>query len=364
MSIRIKGNEIKSIEHPMSDALSKRECNGCEHLYYNIVIPHIPGETVTKAVYRKQNTVPILDNPHYYNVSIARFRIGTNQVPIFISTFAVPQSIVGETVYRVTLVNNGNIETVPIIASQTTIPGGLPSPFYYTYTRFLKEVNTAINTAFNNLSAGPGLPAGSLIPYITFDQSQNVFTIHAQTAFYDDDEPDINRIDIFFNNELLQLLFFGNQYYRNGFNGNTDLLARISFYNTFNNIDAGYYHNVQDYSILGIWNSFKSLQIVSNLPIQNEFTENNYERQSGITTSQNILKDFIVLYSGDEVARTTIDYTVSEYEYIDLKGVEPIRNIEISIFWVDTSGNQYPLVLGPGESVDIKLMFKKKDISY
>jgi len=363
MSIRIKKN---TIGHPTSNGLQSKQCNGCEHLYYNITIPHNKDEKFTEAVYRKNNTEPILSNPEDYNVSIARFSIGTNQVPIFVAEPVIDG--LDELVYKVSLTYDTHVSTINIINTQSSFDGSsLVKYFYYSYSRFLKEVNTAINSAFINLDAmvPGGLPALSEPPYMTFNQSQNVFSIVAQTSNYADNLPDNQRIDIWFNYELEPLLAggFDTDYYFNGRGGNIDLISKFKFYDKFNNIDSGYFIDVQDYSILSFWNSFRSLQITSNLPIQQEFIENDFAN-SNSTTSQNILKDFIVLYTGDEVARTTVDYTINDYEYIDLKGVEPIRNIDINIFWVDKKGKQYPLFLGVGESCQIKLLFKKKDITY
>jgi hypothetical protein len=365
MSIRIRktdtiSDEEKNDIHPKG----VKYCKDCLHLYYNIMIPHKPEELYTPAIYKKNNTEPILQTPHHYELAIVRFSIGTGNIPILIAEPVSEGS--NNLVYTFSLEYNGNVSTSNVKYEDIPISGTY-NPFkyfIYTYSRFLKAVNEALIECFNNL---PIVPVGSAPPLITFDPITKLFTITAPTAYYNEllGAP----ISVFMNTKS-EALFPSwdtvNHLPTKGLNGNIDLAYRIRFYDKGNNIDGADYVIIQDYEMLTRWNSFKSVQITSNLPIQNEYTENNCNTVDfAKTNSQNILKDYIVLYQeSSSVARTTIDYTTKDLEYIDLKGVDPIRNIEVNIFWVDQNGKQYPLYLTNNETVMIKLLFKNKDQFY
>lgn len=361
MSIR-----IRKLEEQVNDRIDPHPkgltFGGQDHIYYNITIPHRSKDQFTRAYYQKNNTEPILNIPHHYSLAITRFSISTGTVPILVAEPLDGSNPTTTLIYSFGFEYDGNVEIANVIYEE---PVNCERYFYYTYSRFLKTVNETIRFAFANIPGGT--PAGSEPPLITFDPTTKLFTITAQTAFYDEDV--ITPIRFFMNSKSESLFPSWDTipYIKcGGYNGNSELAFMIRFYDKGNNISGDNYVIEQDYEMLTRWNSFKSLQITSNLPIQNEYIENDYNSiDSGKTTSQNILKDFIVLYQeGSSVARTTIDYTTKELDYIDLKGVEPIRNIEINVFWVDNNGKQYPLYLGLNESVLIKLMFKNKEQFY
>jgi hypothetical protein len=365
MSIRIRKADTTQEEEKLDiHPKGVKYCKDCYHLYYNVVIPHRPNELFTPAVYKKNNTEPILQVPHHYQLAITRFSIGVGNIPILIAEPVSQGS--NDLVYTFSLEYGGNIATENVIYEDIPVSGSY-NPFkyfIYTYSRFLKAVNTALLACFTALSI---VPVGSAPPLITFDPVTKLFTIVAQTIHYGEDVGTPIRV---YMNGKSESLFPSwdtvNYLATTGLNGNPNLAYRIRFYDKGDNIDAGNYIMVQDYEMLTRWNSFKAIQITSNLPIQNEYTENDYQTPDcDKTTSQNILKDFIILYQeSGSVARTTIDYSTKELEYIDMKGVDPLRNIEINIFWIDQNGKQYPLFLTNNETVLIKLMFKNKDQFY
>lgn len=368
MSIRIRQKEEEPNEridiHPKGTSV----CRDCNHLYYNITIAHKASEQYTRATYKKNNTEPILYLPHHYSLAITRFSIGTGTIPVLVAEPRGGGNPAEQLAYSFSIGYNGEHRTVFMEFEVPTVTVDIKNfYFYYTYSRFLKAVNKALSDAYNlALAEIAGFPV-SVAPLITFDPVTKLFTITAPTADYT--EGIGPPIEVYMNAKA-EALFSSwdtiNYFNQGGFNDEPELAYRIRFYDKGNNIDGLNYKIEQDYEMLTRWNSFKSLQITSNLPIQNEFIENDYNSlDSSKTTTQNILKDYIVLYQeGSSVARTTIDYTNKELEYIDLKGVEPIRDIEVSVFWVDQNGKQYPLYLANNETVLIKLLFKNKEQFY
>lgn len=68
------------------------------------------------------------------------------------------------------------------------------------------------------------------------------------------------------------------------------------------------------------------------------------------------------IQSNDQGFRPNVLYSPSaQFRYIDLTGNQPIRNIDISIFWRSTTGALIPMVLASGAQASIKLLFEKKD---
>ena len=68
------------------------------------------------------------------------------------------------------------------------------------------------------------------------------------------------------------------------------------------------------------------------------------------------------IQSNDQGFRPNVLYTpTAEFRRIDLTGNQPIRNIDISVFWRSTTGALIPMVLASGAQASIKLLFEKKD---
>lgn len=52
----------------------------------------------------------------------------------------------------------------------------------------------------------------------------------------------------------------------------------------------------------------------------------------------------------------------AQYRFIDLFGNAPLHQLDIQCFWKDRYGNAFPLVLAPGASASIKILFQKKGL--
>jgi hypothetical protein len=52
----------------------------------------------------------------------------------------------------------------------------------------------------------------------------------------------------------------------------------------------------------------------------------------------------------------------AQYRLIDMYGNAPLHQLDIQCFWKDRYGNAFPLVLAPGSSANIKLLFQKKSL--
>ena len=335
-------------------------CTECDFQYYNITIPH-KGDIndISLATQIRNNSIPILENPQEYKLSISRLSIPLSDIPIFLAEPITNGS--NQLIYTVSLEYNGDIQTVSLTYISTSI-GILPSSpryyYVYTYTLMVEMANIALAQAFNNLSAPP---VGSEPPYFTFDPITQLFSLNAQSSFYD--ETLTQPIKVYGNSSFLDKFdgILGNFNFNNT---NPDLLFQYRIFNKKNNIEGSNYFMKQDYNTLSRWNSLRSIQITSNLPINNEFVDTDYDDITGkATKSENILRDFSIFYNEfNSIARTTVDFQVDEFNYIDLKGLEPIRDIQVNIYWLDKKGVRRPILIRYDEAAHIKLMFKKKDL--
>jgi len=385
-----------------------------DRIYFNIVIPFSDryGNGQTPAYYQQQLDEAIVNKPKDYYLSIVRFQIPTQTIPILIpqvlnyntspqplnSNVAIPNTNPNILRYSVTL-SWGNPATpgATVYSEQTFVtfipyntknpqppnlsaqnPAPTITPYYYIfrYTDFLEMVNNALASAFTNLAGLTVLPVGSRAPYLIFDPATELISLIAQTAHYNQNlgggsPSPINRISIFFNNYLSDLLDGLSYTYNPQTAFGRDYMLNV--YNQFNNfynppflaptIPPEYFSMTQDYRTLVNWNSFKSLQIVSNLlPVRQEIIPRPIDGiNNGRVNTQGILKDFIPLVELGPEARTTVQYSLNgPYQLIDLYGEVPITKIDMQVYWTDQYENQYPLYIDTNQTLTLKMVFIKK----
>ncbi len=79
------------------------------------------------------------------------------------------------------------------------------------------------------------------------------------------------------------------------------------------------------------------------------------------SASQPILTDFqISVTDGPEARSYAQFFPQGEYRLIDLMGTDDLRDIQIDVYWQDKFLNLYPIFINPLDTLDIKLLFRKK----
>lgn len=332
-----------------------------QNQYLNLRIANQTVVPFTEAIYSKNNTNPILYQPYLYKLSVDRFQIPVDTIPLLI---AEPASV-GSTnlIYEFTVIGNAGT-TLSIVNYLPSDPSLSPSNaryyYIYTYSRFIQMLNNAL--AFGYISSG-GLAL--VPPHFEFDPiSQKLSLVVPQ----DDFDPNINPtpFKIQFNYPLLR--FFA------GFQ--VDVIQQgiqyeFSIYNRYNNIvdvivatgpivTEPYLAMLPDINTLSRWNALSTVLITTNLPVNQQYVESG--DQNSATNIQPILTDFIVLYpDNNSYAATTLDLTNDERSYYDLYGSSPIRNIQLQVFWTDYKGSTYPLYLSKDTAITMKLLFRVRD---
>lgn len=376
------------------DPVKYNRAEGDDVIYFNINIPFAPNDIgQSPAIFSQQLNLPIVYSPDEYYLAIVRFRVPTAAIPIFIAPiqpnlppyfntnvgngapmiFSVSLSFMGVTSPQ-TFVNF--ITTTPNAPTSTPLtpahPFIDPLPFYYifTYGIFIEMINIAFQTAFTALGGMIALPGGSVAPYLIFDPITERISLIAQTAFYDLALP--TPIEVFSNDFLYAFLdplpiFF------NGFNLANGLDVQYNIYNQNNNfynppnaapaIPPLFYAMTQEFTSLSNWNNFRSLQIVSNtLPIKTEFVPQSLIN-TGMVASVPILADFVPVTELGPEARTNVQFIIDgPWRFINMYGKVAISKIDISIYWTDQLGAQFPVFIPYNQSVTMKLMFIKKSI--
>lgn len=122
----------------------------------------------------------------------------------------------------------------------------------------------------------------------------------------------------------------------------------------------------QELSTIDTWTPVNAIVFTTtSLPIViNQFSATSSIGDKPPSTSTSNEFAFIItdIQSNDQGFRPNLIYTPSaQYRYIDMTGNQPIRNIDISVYWRTTTGDLIPFVLASGAMASIKLLFEKKD---
>lgn len=354
--------------------------------YYNVAIGNNENSNQRSyASYKNVLNQQLISDPSKYYLAVLRFQIPTANIPIFIPEIESlgpnnPTGDVNKTVYTVTLtytiglttytsgtvnviyIGNTNESTPRPITPENPNPMINPSTYYfiYNYRRFIDFVNTAYQTAYDNLNnalilaAQPPLTSGP--PFITYNGTNYLMSIHCPAISL---QPS-GGMRIYMNYKLFTF-FDGVEFY---FLDNLADLGVEIITKNYNgtNFDGTYYIMSQQYPTLSVWNVFKSIQIVSSmLPVENEVVPiPSYQNQNVINTLS-VVKDFVPFYENGPEYRTFINFRYNgAYELIDLNSNVPISTIDISVFWLDRYGNRYLVSIPYNQILTIKFVFIKK----
>jgi len=373
--------------------------NSTDRLYYNVSIPHNDVQSIngspTEANFFEVRSNNLFDAPpDEYSMSVVRFTIPTQYIPLTIMPVTVNPSDATDrnySIYSVTLSYGGSdftqhIEYIPQAASQPVPPPPTgndvfrPKYIYY-YSIYSVEwmlmlINTALSKAFTALTLvfppAPTLPTQP--PFLTYNPATRLITLNAQIT-YDSDQL-IPYIEIFMNNSLFQLFDASFQVIYYGFQTvNPDKSVKFLVKNNITNnapslpVLGASYQMTQEFSTIPNWSPLTNITFTSNsLPIRHEWLSGgNVIQQNNGTTGivsnifRPILTDFEIDNGLGFETRTFIHYfPTAEYRRIDLIGKIPIRNIDIQVWWKDNYDNLYPILIPAHDEVSIKILFEKK----
>lgn len=375
-----------------------------DKVYYDITISNLQNTATSPPVlyFNETRNSPFVLDPESYYLSIVRFTLDTNTLPIIQPEIQPsPNSNVNLTTYSITMDWDNPVAPFQSFTQQTFltfIPQNkqaiVPAPpsqtlsglqnndtgYYdiYNYQYWIQLVNNTFIQCYNALNAqvvGAGLALPSPhAPVMSWDTNGNIAILNADKAGYND--ATANYIKIYFNPQLFNLfssfpfIIESNDVVAGGKN------ARIimSGFGGANEVQfppvAPTYtalQIVQEYSTIVLWTPITSIVFTSNtLPIvANQVSApllffNGKRFQSGGNNSNiaQIITDFV---ANDGNYKPNIVYIPSaQYRLVNLVGNSPLYNIDVEVFYKNRVGEFIPIRLGSGGTATIKILFTRK----
>lgn len=371
--------------------------------YYDVTISNLSAvDTAPPNLYfNETRNQPFIDNPEDYYLSIIRFTLDTNTLPV-IQPFIQPgQGNRDLTDYSVTLewVNPVSpFQTFTVQTYMTFVPQNRqatpPAPpsqnvtglqnnnsgYYdiYSYSYFIGLVNATFQTCFTALNAqvtgaGLALPTAQ-VPVMTWDTQRNIAILNADRAGYNDQAA--NYIRIYFNGSLYNLfssfpfLIESLDIVTNGKNtrlvmsgfGGANIVPYPPVAPTYTALQI-----VQEYSTISLWTPITSIVFTSNtLPIVSTqvsapllyYNGKRYTSGGNNANISQVITDFV---ANESLYKPSLTYIPSaEYRLINLRGNTPVSNLDVEVFYRNRVGELVPFRLGVGGTATIKLLFIRK----
>lgn len=371
----------------------KTSLEGPTHTYLNLAICNTTSNHI-KAAYTETRSTPVIRNPSEYYLSIVRFQIPADDVPIFIFRPIPGTPTSGNTnpnagIYTITLSFGATVSQIPLVWIPTSTPGLFPTPtswltinennflYYavYSYQHFIDIINNALLGAYTLMPGGsPPKLAGAPAPYLIYNADTKIISLIAHRSF-DPVFAGGPTINIYFNNPLYD--FFTN--FENIYGGSMAADGKnyqILVKNNQNNLytppggAANFYEMKQEFAALYAWNDLTNVVITSTQiqvnpegtpPAQVEVSSDIGAVGGTTSNSLQILTDFQPLANiGPEFRENLQYFPQGEYRLVDMLGRSPLTNIDLTIYWTDRLGTLFPLYITPGKCASFKILFRKK----
>jgi hypothetical protein len=332
---------------------------------------------------RDTRTVPILDNPEDFELSVVRFNIPIDNIPTSLVPLTNNPLIPAESILAVGIGYLGNVVYERINITPLNRPEEYPYPSgsIFTYAQMLTYVNEAFLIVFNQLVVlYPALTLTSP-PVYAFNPATELFTVYMPDE-YTPLTANPRPFTIHLNNALFSRYFCNMRAILTpgGIDGDWELITddttlnavqpapRYGLSPSLSVYPRPLYSITQDASCLERWNCFKNLLLTSSLvPIVPEYITGtaqigqaqNANTQTG---SLPIITDFLTLGNQNPLKdRSSVQYVPSaEYRMVSLVGNQALYNFDLAVLWVDIYGSSHPLFLSPLVGLDVKVMFRRK----
>jgi hypothetical protein len=322
--------------------------DGEDNVYYNIRITN-EEDTAKHAVYSANRTVPILEIPADYEMAVMRFSVPALFIPIFLWETPTPLSVSmrydGEDITE-------DLQFIQRADNPNNPPYG---EAVWNYQELVDMINVALKTAWDAMKVAKPASPTTEAPFMVYDAKTELCSLYAEKLF----DSSTNTIEILFSKRLF-VLFPSFQSYVSTVAVPPPELTRYQILvkdnktnsTTYNAKD--YFIMEQEYPTLALWNGFSTIVFeTDSIPVEPEFlaTQNN--------TTRRLLTDF-------EPLSTINDRQVFQYfpqgkvRYYDMKSNYPMKRIDLRVYWEDNLGKVYPLYLGQGDVLTMKLLFRKK----
>jgi hypothetical protein len=329
-----------------------------DNIYIDLLLSNSIQTTSNARVpiqFFQTQTQPVLKNTTGYQLSVIRFYLNTELLPVFIPTMLNGSQ--STTIYSFTMTYNGYsyqqyMQFTPQVQNAVD-PDELL--YVYSYQYLINLMNNALESCLINLNTlTPTLT--SVSPYLLFDQTLQRCSLTLDDNYFGYNEP--NKINIYMNYSMNTLLSSLPSTQVNYNTSGQDYQINNSFSQDPTTLQ-------QEYSTVPIWSPISSIIFTTNVlpiscgitpPIQ-LYVNGTLSNNNSTFAYLNILTDFIA----DNMQFTPfIQYSPSIYRFIDLKPGVEIKTIDLQVYWSNkNNGVLKPLYLPPGGSVSVKLLLNR-----
>ena len=349
-----------------------------DNIYLNIDVPN----TITlddsflppnrQATYDVTLSNPVLTKPADYYLSILRFQVPLDTIPIFsfplniwqnnpnLSLLLIGIQVSGGTQYS-NFVEYVSTNNLPVPVANPSPPANVPyftevdvtNPYYFVYNiqPMINMINTAL--ALGVTQSGIGVTA----PYYIYNPITQLISLVVTQTFIN------TGAQIFMNSPL--------KTYLNSF-----------YYTSLNDINTGaylFYQNLattpfgqtgptftysEEYNSIALWFDIRKIVVQStSIPVKFEasptvtlpqFTTN----INGTANTIPIITDYAVSYDNINDISTVATYNpTAQYRLSDMNGGNTLNRINLSFYWLSKNGYRYPIFISPNQTTSIKIAF-------
>lgn len=336
-------------------------------IYYDLALTNTGNTRIPFEIKDQRNQ--IIEDPSQYEMSIVRFDICSELIPLFFPLIPDPLLPL-QTNQSVTLryLNNDFRQYIQVTADD--IKNGI-----FDYQQHLNYINTAFLLAYTALKTAFPAADGLMAPKLYLNTITSLISLYVDPSYL---SSNANRIKVGVNQPLHQILDFpcihGLSFPTlNGFD------CEIAVYDSAPLLPAAprtaspfalksqafdIIQVSQEFRSLDEWSEIKSISFVSNLlPIAKEFiptTVGESQNSSQNYLSEPIITDFLIAKDSVEPTRHRYSYVPSgEYRMISLVGTQPFNTIDVKGRYHTYDGRRRDLEISPQNSGTLKIMFRR-----
>jgi hypothetical protein len=383
-----------------------------DKLYYDVICSNLQQTTGQPPIlsFIETRTIPFVYSPEDYYLSIIRFTLDTNPLPIFVPLIQPNQPDKDLTVYSITLEFTSTVTNITYTqqtyikySPQTkfAVPPQPPSQtdnglqnnstgyyYIYNYQYWIYLINQAFIQCFNDLVklVIDGGESGSIIPtsnppVMAYDTNSNLAILYADKNGYSTSTDSNNvgsQIGIYFNSNMYNLFGSFPCYLLNLNENNQGKNVQIQT-NTFggsniqpyppSSVSANQYDAIvvyQEYSTIDLWNPVMAVVFCSNtLPIVPNQISSPLVYVNGLSynvggNNANVANIITDLVAAPTYKPTVIYSPSAQYRLIEMTGTRAIYTLDITCYWKNRIGELNPIRLSAGSTATIKFLFTKK----
>ncbi len=380
------------------------------HIYYDISVYNndITGSKPQNLNFAEMRTgKALIEDPSQFFFSIVRFEMDSCSLPVMIpqaqsgSLNSLIYTFVLETLHsdntsvnvykRQVQYSPSNLNIQPPSTSQDNFSHEYY--FIYSFQRWITMVNSTLNALFNDVPVGEKTTVAQA-PFFMYEPNTGLCSIYnssefdittdcgcnkkfniywnapVETIFNGFDTTEISEQDCYRldNNNNLSNSPDANKYFKLNVINNHQ--ANITPIKITENTSVGFIVSSQNSPSLSLCNPVQSIVFTTSgyLPVSpsNTATPVIYSTtgdsiQGATSNIAPILSDFIVPMLKGTEQKPKIYYYPNVYRLIDLKGTQPLKNIDLQVFWKSKIDSKFhPFLLGSQCGATVKILFRSK----